>query len=77
MAVMRWKCTLLTPDERTELETWIDEQHKSKEVARTLPWSEEANEHGDQLFAENTYIQRYLVPCFVPFLENRCLPCLL
>jgi hypothetical protein len=61
MAVMRWKCSLLTPDELTMLQDWIDEQHKSKEKIRSLPWSDEASEHGDTLFTENTYTQWYAV----------------
>ena len=65
MAVMRWKCSLLSPEKRTELEDWISEQQKSKEKVRTLLWSEEASEHGDDLFAENTYVQRYAVCIFL------------
>lgn len=65
MAVMRWKCSLLTLDERTTLDKWIDEQRTSKEKARTLPWSEEAGEHGDELFAENVYVQRCVIQTFL------------
>jgi hypothetical protein len=65
MAVMRWKCSLLSPDERAELNSWIDHQKKSKEAARTLPWSVEAGEHGDDLFAENSYVQRLVSAPFV------------
>ena len=61
MAVMRWKCSLLTTDGLTTLQDWVDEQHKSKEKIRSLPWSDEAGEHGDGLFAENTYVQSYVV----------------
>ena len=59
VAVMRWKCSLLGPDELAVLNDWIGEQAKSKEAARALPWMTEAAEHGDDLFAENTYIQRF------------------
>lgn len=59
MAVMRWKCSLLTPDEVTVLHDWIDEQQRLKEKTQALPWSEEAGKHGDDVFAEN--IQRYVV----------------
>ena len=60
MAVMRWKCSILSSDERAELQGWINEQHKLKETARALPWSEEATEHGDNAFAENVYVQRFV-----------------
>ena len=60
MAVMRWKVSTLEPDELGVLQSWINEQRKSKEQARVLPWSQEAEEYGDPLFAENTYIQRYV-----------------
>lgn len=60
MAVMRWKVSNLGPNELATLQSWIDEQRKSKEQARVLPWSQEAEEYGDPLFAENTYIQGYV-----------------
>jgi hypothetical protein len=60
MAVMRWKYTLLTDTESTALHNWIDEQHMLKDQTRTLPWSEEASEHGDDLFSENLLTQRYV-----------------
>ena len=63
MAVMRWKCSLLTPDKMATLHNWIGEQQKSADAKRALPWSGEAIEHGDDLFAENTYIQRYVLIC--------------
>jgi hypothetical protein len=64
MAVMRWKCSLLPPDELTVLQNWVSEQHALKETARALPWFEEANKHGDPLFAENTFIQRSVISLF-------------
>ena len=64
MAVMRWKCSLLAPDKMTVLHNWIGEQQKLKDARRALPWSEEAFEHGDDLFAENTYIQRCIPRIF-------------
>ena len=59
MAVMRWKCSLLNSDEITALQDWIDEQQKARRKAQGLSWSEEANEYGDNLFAENNHIQWY------------------
>lgn len=75
MAVMRWKWTLLTPDELATLRNWIDEQQKSKGKAHAFPWSEEAGKHGDDLFAENTYIQRCVIPSL--FIDKQALTCLL
>jgi hypothetical protein len=59
VAVMRWKCSLLNPEELTTLHNWIDEQQKIRQKTQTPPWSAEANEYGDELFAENTHIQQY------------------
>ena len=58
MAVMRWKYSLLTPDESAALHQWIDEQHALKDTTRALEWSEEAKEFGDCPFPENVHIQR-------------------
>ena len=63
---MRWKCSLLTAEELTTVQDWIDKQRKLKEKAQALPWSQEATKHGDNTLAENTYIQRYVVPTFSP-----------
>jgi len=59
MAAMRWKVDALTAEELDVLNLWIDEQHKSKEQARVLPWTQEADEYDDLLFVENAHIQRY------------------
>ena len=59
MAVMRWKCSLLSPNELTTLQEWVNEQQRAREKVWVLPWSEEAREHGDEVFAENTYVQQY------------------
>lgn len=58
IAVMRWKCSFLRPDELATLEDWINEQEKVRLKAQTLPWSAEGDEYGDGLFADNTHIQR-------------------
>lgn len=58
---MRWKCSLLNPDELNTLQDWIDEQQKAKRMVQALPWSAEANEYGDEVFSENTYIQQYVL----------------
>lgn len=59
VAVMRWKCSLLNADELATLRDWIEEQRKAKQNMQALPWSLEATEYGDELFAENNHIQRY------------------
>ena len=64
MAVMRWKCSIMAPNEHTTLHNRIKEQKSSKEAMRTLPWSVEASEHGDGLFTENTYVQWYVAKVF-------------
>ena len=61
MAVMCWKCSLLNPEELAKLQGWIKENRKLKNKAQ-LPWSDEANEYSDKLFAENTFIQRCVFP---------------
>ena len=70
IAVMRWKCSLMAPDELLVLQDWIQEQTMSKEAERAFPWLTEAAEHGDALFAENTYVQRYVLRDFV---SSQCL----
>lgn len=64
MAVMRWKCSLLTSEELATVQDWIDNNQKLAEKTQALPWSMEAAEHGDDLLAENTYIQRYVAQIF-------------
>lgn len=54
MAVMQWKCSLLTLDELATLRNWIGEQRDLNE----RPWAEEAKAYGDDLVGENRHIQR-------------------
>jgi len=57
-AVMRWKCSSLTDEERQETQDWIDQKVLEKEEGMKRPWSV-ANDVGeDELAAENKYIQR-------------------
>ena len=63
IAVMRWKCSLLSPEELAALQDWINEQQKARKKESELPWSSEANEYGDALFSENAHIQRYFRFC--------------
>jgi len=54
IAVMQWKCSLLSPDESETLRIWIREQKALNES----PWAVETAEYGDSLVAENRYMQR-------------------
>jgi len=58
--VMRWKCSSLTPEEIRTLEDWIADSLHTKEEESLKPWM--AGEGGDELSAENEYIQRYVLP---------------
>ena len=59
-AVMHWKCSLLTEEEHQEMEEWIANSVLEKEQDISKPWK--AGEDGDELSAENDYIQRYALP---------------
>lgn len=53
MAVMQWKCSLLSPDKSAALHDWIDEQR----ALNDCPWAVESKVYGDDLVAENRHIQ--------------------
>jgi len=53
MAVMRWKCSSLSPEELATLFDWIDK----KRALNDCPWAVEAETYGDDLVAENRHIQ--------------------
>lgn len=59
---MRWKCSLLTEEEREELQSWIDDELLEKEEEETHPWRAGQEDGMDELSAENEYIQRYRNP---------------
>ena len=58
-AIMRWKCSLLTDEERKGLEDWILESVIEKKEENARPWKAEVGD--DELAAENEYIQRHVV----------------
>lgn len=62
MAVMQWKCSLLSPDELETLHSWIDEQR----VLNDCPWAEEAKAYGDGLAAENRHMQWLVIHLLLP-----------
>jgi hypothetical protein len=56
--VMRWKCSLLTDEERQELQDWIDKDLEKKEEATKQPWKAMQETGDDEISTENRYIQR-------------------
>lgn len=57
--VMRWKCSLLTAEQRKEHENWINEFFLKQEEAMNQPWKAMQEADANELAAENNYIQRY------------------
>ena len=57
-AVMRWKCSHLTDEERQEHQEWIDQRQLEKDDVLKRPWKAMQGEGDDELVAENSYIQR-------------------
>lgn len=56
-AVMRWKCSLLTDDERRDLEVWIEDEAQKRWDATLQPWKVQIK-GVDELTAENQYTQK-------------------
>ena len=56
-AVMRWKCSLLSEDERHELQAWTERDVEKKWDAIQHPWRVCKDEEVDDLTAENQFIQ--------------------
>ena len=59
-AVMRWKCSLLTPEEEQEHLDWIAKNLADKEEAIKRPWKAMQETGADELAKENEHIQRYV-----------------
>ena len=77
-AVMRWKCSLLTDEQRQEHQEWIDAKFLEKAEEVNQPWKvnqEAAGSDVDELSAENNYIQRFVrVPPLSNILQaNMCI----
>jgi hypothetical protein len=68
-AVMRWKCSLLTDEERQEHQDWIDQRALKEEEEMEQPWKAAEETGSDELYVENTYIQR-LAPSHI--LQYHC-----
>jgi capsid protein len=58
-AVMRWKCSGFTDEERQDLQDWIDDKAMKKEIERKQPWKVMQETGADEISTENGYIQRY------------------
>lgn len=58
-AVMRWKCSLLTDEERQEHQDWINQNALEKEKEMKEPWRAMRGEDDDVDTTENEHIQRY------------------
>ena len=56
---MRWKCSLVTEEERQEVEEWIANSVLWKEEEISKPWK--AEEGNDEQSMENEFIQRCTV----------------
>ena len=59
-AVMQWKCSLLTDEERQELQEWIDKTALEKEEEAKQPWKVVQSGGEDGLSTQNKYIRRYV-----------------
>ena len=57
-ALMRWKCSLLTDEERQEHQEWIDQDLLEREEGTKEPWKVTRGEDDDAEPTENEYIQR-------------------
>jgi len=59
-AVMRWKCSLLSEEEKIELQKWIDDDIAKKWADIQQPWKSLQTDDIDEPTAENQYVQRYV-----------------
>ena len=57
---MRWKCSLVTEEERQEMEEWIASSVLGKEEDILKPWKAEEGDNEQSM--ENEFIQRYVFP---------------
>lgn len=62
-AVMRWKCSLLTDEERQEHQNWIEEHVLEKEEEIKRPWTATMEKGAEESSTENEYIQKFVI-CF-------------
>lgn len=56
-AVMRLKCSLLTEDEKTDLQMWIDNDVQKRWEGIKEPWKTTGSLDVSELTAENQYVQ--------------------
>lgn len=68
-AVMCWKCSELSEDEKQDLQTWIDDKVEQCWDVIQHPWRNPNAMEVEELTAENQYIQKY-VPVSVPYCDT-------
>ena len=59
-AVMRLKCSLLTDDEKADLQVWIDDDVRKRWQGIKEPWKTTGSLDVSELTAENQYVQGYV-----------------
>lgn len=57
-AVMRWKYSKLSDEEKKDLQAWIEEEVERRWDDIQHPWRASKDDEVDDLTAENQYIQR-------------------
>jgi len=68
-AVMRQKCSLLTEDEKADLQAWIDDDIQKRWEGIREPWKMTGSKDVSELTAENQHVQGYavfFVSCITP-----------
>ena len=56
--VMRQKISLLTAEEKLELQAWVKDEVQKRIDLAARPWEAGLVEGGDKLMAENQYVQK-------------------
>ena len=59
-AVMRQKCSLLSSDEKADLQVWIDDDVQKRWEGIREPWKTAASKDVSELTAENQHVQGYV-----------------
>lgn len=60
-AVMRQKCSLLTEDEKRDLQNWIDDDVQKRWDRVRYPWKTAKSKDVSELTAENQHVQKYVL----------------
>ena len=67
--LMRQKCSLLTEDEKANLQVWIDDDVRRRWEDIREPWKTSTSKDVSELTAENQHVQGY-----VSFFTHRVTP---